>query len=274
MRIHASVATSPPRILHTRPDQPEGEVTTVNGQFILPVPPGTAVEVTAASHITPQDATSIPALIAAELLIRFPMYDHVLYDFLLEATDIVGYDLGPGVVAPTAANVTPPAPPWAALIPSPNGARCQIGRGAGPGPTGTAPGSVAILPKNTAKAAPNYGHLVTVLNDISVASPTGTDDVMMWWFITEMGTTEDILHGFGASLGLDTPALRKMYETDQEFANFYCYVSNDNGVTWYLANYLTPTDLTVAGTNIRVAFISTSLSKVYLLGWALLYKEI
>lgn len=274
MRIHASVATSPPRILHTRPDQPEGEVTTVNGQFVLPVPPGTAVEVTSSSHITPQDATSIPALIAAELLIRYPMYDHVLYDFLLESTDIAGYDLAPGVVAPIAANVTPPGPSWAALIPSPNGARCQIGRGAGPGPVGTAPGSVAIAPKNTAKAAPNYGHLVTVLNDISIASPSGTDDVMMWWFVTQMSTTTDILHGFGASLGLEAPALRQMTELDQELADFFCYVSNDDGVTWYLADYLTPTDLTVGGTDIRVAFLNASTSKVYLLGWALLYKEL
>lgn len=274
MRIHASVATSPPRILHARSDQPEGEVTTLNGQFILPVPPGTAVEVTSLSYITPQDGGSIPGLIASELLIRYPMYDHVLYDFLLEATDIAGYDLGPGVVSPTAANVTPAGPPWAALIPSPNGARCQIGRGAGPGPTGTAPGSAAILPKNTAKAAPNYGHLVTVLNDIAPVSPTGTDDVMMWWFVTQMSTTTDILHGFGATLGLEAPALRQMTDLDQELADLYCYVSNDDGVTWFLASYLTPTDLTVAGTNIRVAFVNASTNKVYLLGWALLYKEV
>lgn len=273
MRIHASVSSSPPRILHTRPDQDEGVITTVSGQFVLPVPPGISVDVTEASYITPQDATSLPGLIAAELLIRYPMYDHVLYDFLLEDTDIAGYDLGAGVVAPTAASVSPPGPAWAAFIPSPNGARCQIGRGAGPGPTGNAPGSVAILPKNTAQAAPTYGHIVTDLNDISATSPTGTDDAMMWWFVTQMSTTTDILHGFGASLGLESPALRRMTEVDQELPDFYCYVSNDDGVTWYLAEYLTPTDLVSAGTDIRVAFLNLSTSKVYLLGWALLYKD-
>lgn len=274
MRIHASVATSPPRILHTRPDQDAGATTVMNGQFVLPVPPGTAVEVTSASYITPQDATSLPALIVGELLIRYPMYDHAVYDFLLEATDIVGYDLAPGSPTPTAASVTPAGPSWAALIGSPNGARCQLGRGAGPGPTGNAPGSVAILPKNTAKAAPNYGNLVTVLNDIAPTSPTGTDDVMMWWQIAAMSDTTDVNHGFGVTLNLNQACHRTMTELDQEMADLFCYVSNDNGVTWHLANYMTPTDLIAGGTNIRVAFLNVSTSKVYLLGWVLLYKEL
>ena len=246
----------------------------MNGQFIVPVPPGIAIAVDSTSHILPQDATSVSSLIAAELLIRYPMYDHVLFDFLLESADIAGYETAPGTVSPTAANVTPGGPSWAAFIQSPNGPRCQIGRGAGPGPVGMVPGSAAILPENTAKAAPNYGNLTTVLNDISSAAPTGTDDVMMWWFVTQMDTTADILHGSGGALGDDTPALRQMTELDQEIANFFCYVSNDDGVTWHLANYLTPTDLTVTGTNIRVCFLNARASRVYLLGWALLYKEV
>lgn len=246
----------------------------MNGQFILPVPPGTAVEVTSASYITPQDASSLPALIVGELLIRYPMYDHAVYDFLLEATDIAGYDLAAGGPTPTAASVTPAGPSWAALTGSPNGARCQLGRGAGPGPTGNAPGSVAILPKNLAKAAPNYGNLVTGLNDIAPTSPTGTDDVMVWWQIAAMSDTDDVNHGFGATASLNTACYRTMTELDQELADLFCYVSNDDGVTWHLASYMTPTDLVVGGTDIRVAFLNVGTTKIYLLGWVLLYKEL
>jgi len=49
------------------------------------------------------------------------------------------------------------------------------------------------------------------------------------------------------------------------------YISNDDGVSYTEANYLTPVSFPSASTTLRLAFINNSLNKIHLLGYAILY---
>lgn len=271
MRVVANLSSN--AIVGTETEQSPNEVSVRNGQYVLQIPDGVAVNVESSSHILPQDATSIPVVAAGELLVRFPMYDHVIYNYFLEDTDIAALDLaGP---QPTAGTVTPAGPSWAGVYGGSSRPRCQIGRGGG-GPLGIAPNSVAILPVNSARAAPTFGALVTALEDITpfnVLNP-GTDDVMMWWEIGTVTNSEDIVHGYGVTVDENTPCLRRLTKIEQEPNDFFVYVSVDNGATWYQANRLEPLDLVVPGVDLRIAFLNTGTRKIFLLGYALLFQDL
>ncbi len=252
-----------------------GDSTVVNGQYLIVTPPGTAISVDSTSYVIPQNAGSITGLVASELLIRFPMYDHVISNHFIEASDIAEVDVSAAAPQPTVATVTPTPPPWAGSIPSALGPRCQVGRGSSP-PLGSAAGSIKILPRNSARATPTYGSLVTAQTNITplnLANP-GTDNVMMWWEIARGSLTEDVMNGFGTTLGVNDPALRKIEKIDQEDPNFFVYVSVDNGSSWFRAEYLEPLDLITPGVNLRIAFLNTGPDPIYLLGFALLLQDL
>lgn len=259
--------------------EPEvGGTTVVNGKYLFVTPPGVALTVDSSSYLIPQDSGSLPFLAAAELLVRFPMYDHVLYNYLLEDADVADIDVSSGAPQPASGNVTPASPGWdvAGLVGGPNGPRCQVGRGSGP-PLGLAPGSVAILSRNDNRTlGATYGSLVTDTEDLTPFNPgnPGTDDVMMWWEVARVSTSEDVVSGFGTTAGLNTPSLRNLEKIDQEPADFYCYVSVDDGLTWYEADYLQPLDLASSGTDLRIAFINAGTEKLYLLGFAMLFQDL
>ena len=221
-----------------------GDSITVNGRFIVPAPDGAALE------ISPTDTpTTVATNAAAALLVRYPMYENVAYNFFLNSSDMAAIDVASVVPSP----VTSSKP------------RCQIGRGAGPLPAGAAPNSVAILPRNTNVAPP--GLLVTDTIDISAIAPLGTDEVLIWWQIAQFTTTND-------NITQATPAIKTMTSISQEPLTLVVYVSNDDGATWYQADRLLPVDLVNPGTNLRVAFVNNSGVRVYLLGFAVLYSEI
>ena len=226
-----------------------GDSITVNGRFIVPAPDGAALE------ISPTDTpTTVATNAAAALLVRYPMYENVVYNFFLNSTDMAAIDVASVVPSPVAS--TKP--------------RCQIGRGVGPLPVGIAPNSVAILPRNTNVAPTQPGLLVTDTIDISVIAPLGTDEVLIWWQIAQFTTTNDNVH----SITLATPAIKSLTSISQEPATLDVYVSNDDGATWYQADRLLPVDLVNPGTNLRVAFVNNSSARVNLLGFAVLYSEI
>jgi len=276
MQVVANIASN--QIVTTGYEPEVGGSTLVNGQYALVIPPGVAIEVDGSSYILPQNSGSIPVQAVAELLVRFPMYDHVLYNYLLEDTDIADIDVSGAAPQPTGASVTPSSPAWfiSGFGPGPNGPRCQVGRGSGP-PLGVAPGSVCILPGNTNRTlGSTYGALVTTTEDLTPFNPgnPGTDDVMMWWEVATVTTSEDIVSGYGVTSGVNEPARRQLQKIDQEPATLFCYVSVDDGVTWFQANYLEPLDLAVPGTDLRIAFINSGTEKLYLLGFAMLFQDL
>jgi len=256
----------------TAPTPAEGESTVSNGKFYVPVPEGVGIEVTPISSlIVPDQVTTLPGEIASQFLARNPMYDHVLWNFFLEATDIAALDLGPGTPSPTSGNVLSGFIPT--LSPGPNGPRCQVGRGS-VGPTGVAPNSVAVLPRNLNRTPGTYGGLVTELLDTTpFTGPSGTDEVLVWWKLAEVNTQEDVLNGFNATVGINQPALRELVETTQEPAGFLVYASADDGVTWHECRLTEPTDLVTAGTDLRIAFVNNTEIKYHLLGFIVLFVD-
>ena len=223
-----------------------GDSITVNGRFIVPAPDGAALE------ISPTDTpTTVATNAAAALLVRYPMYENVVYNFFLNSTDMAEIDVASVVPSPVAS--TKP--------------RCQIGRGVIPLPVGIAPNSVAILPQNTNVALTQPGLLVTDTIDISGIAPLGTDEVLIWWQIAQFTTTND-------NITQATPAIKTLTSISQEPMTLGVYVSNDDGATWYQADRLLPVDLVNPGTDLRVAFVNNSGARVYLLGFAVLYSEI
>jgi hypothetical protein len=266
MQVVANLASD--AIVTTSSDPEVGETTTINGQYLLVMPPGVAVTV---------DDTSTPASVAAdaaaELLVRFPMYDHVLYNYFLDAADIGDLDLSGAAPQPTGGSVAAGTAPTLAAGPVP---RCQVGRGVGPAPIGVAPNSVTLLRVNTAAASPTYGCIITDTEDITPFNPLnpGTDNLMMWWEIALVSTSEDVAHGYNITLGQNDPAVRSLEKIDQERADFYVYVSVDDGVSWYEASYLEPVDVVTAGTSVRVAFVNESPDEVYLVGFAVCFQDL
>ena len=251
MRIVAELASN--RLVRTQPDPSVGASTAMNGQFVVPVPEGAAVTLTPTSYLTPQNAGSVPGQSAAALLARYPMYANVAFNYLLEASDVAALDLG-------------------ATGPSGVISRAMVGRGAGLS-TGIAPNSTVILPQNNSTGGPpRPGCLVTDMIDIGPATGgAGAEEVLLWWRVASFSTSEDALHGYGVTAGVNAPTLRSLVETSQAPAGLTVSVSNDDGATWATAPRLTPVNLGVFDTRVRVAFVNTSANRVYLLAFAVLF---
>jgi len=266
MQVVANIASD--AIVTTSSDPEVGGSTTVNGQYLLVMPPGVAVTVTSSS--TP---ASVAADAAAELLVRFPMYDHVVYNYFLDSTDVAALDLSGAAPQPTSGTVAVGTAPTNDPGPVP---RCQVGRGVGPAPVGVAPNSVAVLASHGSASTPSYGCIITDTEDLTPfnAGNPGADNVMVWWDIATVSTTDDIVQGYGLTAGVNLPAQRQQEKIDQEPADFRVYISVDDGASWYEASYLEPVDLVTAGTDLRVAFVNDSGTKLYLNAFALLFQDL
>lgn len=256
-RIVADIASN--KILQVEKTPDVGDPRPFNGRFVVPVPDGASVDVTSASYVLPQDGGDLASLSAAALLARFPMYSNIVFNYLLEAADVADLDLSA-------------APAVSAILGVTVRTRAQTGRGAGPGPTGQCPTTTAILPRNNRVAPTRPGMLVTNAVDIGpVTGGVGADEFLLWWQIYEFDTEEDIASDFGVFAGENTPAIRNITEVDQEPAGFNVFISHDNGTTWTAINRLEPTDLTVFGTQVRLAFTNVSTTKYYLGAYAFMF---
>ena len=180
MRIFTDIATHDTagvapggRIIRTDSSPEEGDVTPVNGKFIFTVPEGAALEIDSSSFYFPQeDADSIPSRTAAEFLIRYPMYDHILYNFYLDNEDMGGIDLAPFATLPDSTNTTPAYPSFTIVPPSQ--ARCQAGRTSGTD-VGMVPNSLAMLPRTAAGSNTFYGCILTETVDLWPYNPCYID---------------------------------------------------------------------------------------------------
>jgi len=268
---HDPTGTSSGRIIKYDKTPDTSVQTTLNGHYVLEIPEGSSVVVDGASYIFPQNASSIGGKAAQDLLVRYPMYDHALYNFLLDNSDISSLDLGASVPHPTSANTTPAL---AGGLAAPTYSRCKTGRSSGPGPVGMAPNRTAILSRSFTKAIDVYGSVVSKNVDITSYNPAnpGTDEVLVWWRISKFNTTQDVKTLYGT--GTDTPALNSIEEIAQEPFDFSVWVSNDNGVSWYETSYLEPVDLVSSGKDIRIAFVNQGDDPLYLLGYCILFPDL
>jgi len=270
MQIHANLASD--SVLGTASDPISGGSTLVNGKYTLPVPEGVSVPVTASSYVLPKDSGSLQTLIANDLLARNPGYQHQTSNFFAASADIALLDLG-AAPFPAAGNISTGAVPVG--VPA-SVARCQVGRGAGPAPVGIAPNSVAMLPINPNAASTTYGCIITDTLDITSFNPgnPGTDEVMVWWKVAQMSTTEDIVTGYNITGSLNTPARKTLDETSQTPPGLLVYASVDDGVTWRQVQHLQPTDLVTPGMDLRLAFVNDSAAKIHLLGYVVMFPDL
>lgn len=269
MQIFGSISSN--EVLGTSPEPVEG-TTLVNGKYILYTPEGVSVGVSSTSYFLPQNASSIPGLIAQGLLDRNPAFDNVVYNFFLEASDALKLDFTSGAPLPTSGNVVSGTLPT--LAPDPLGARFQAGRGVGPAPVGSLANSAALLPATLKRASPAYGSLVTPLVDVTSFNPLnpGTDEVLIWWKVGRMTTSEDIVQGYNSTLNQNSPSIKNLEISPP--GSVLCYASIDNGVTWVQVKYMTPTALAASGINLRVALINEGPEKLYLLGLVILFPNL
>lgn len=176
MRVFTDIASHDPsgvapggRIVRTDSTPEQGELTPVNGQFVFSVPEGVPLEVDPNSFWFPQsDPNSIPSLAATGLLTRYPNYDHVLFNFYLENSDVDSLDMSSGLSFPSVANTSPVLPTSDV---APSAPRCQIGRGVGPGSVGMVPDGLSILPRSSRRANPVYGCAITKVIDLWYYNP-------------------------------------------------------------------------------------------------------
>lgn len=250
MRIVADLPTGD--ILQVEPTPDIGQEKPFNGRYVIPVPEGAALDVTSSSYVLPVDGNDVSSLAMAALLVQFPMYENILFNPLLTASDIGDLDL-------------------TATGPSSIITRAQVGRASGL-QAGHAPNMVAVLPQNSGATVARPGCLVTDTIDITAyTGGIGADEFMVWWKIYTFETTDDVLSDYGATSGDDEPAVKYITEVDQEPSGWNVYVSNDDGATWTEATRMMPTDLGVFGTDVRVCFRNTSTTKRYLAAYAILF---
>ena len=366
------------RIVRTDSTPEQGTFTPTNGQWVFPVPEGAALTVDSDSFWFPQsDLGSIPSLTASEFLIRYPMYDHIIYNFYLENSDVDAFDLSNSTPHPTLANTTPVLP---TLLDAPNVPRCQIGGPTGAPSAGMVPNSLAMLPRTNGRPNNLYGSLVTAMIDLwyfnpcyieiidpvtlvsgdiisldgipmqattgavgvdeffldlgdaattaanlanaindpansfhtlvlATVDPTvptriqlrpvpptntqitvvpsggvvgytiveahpGTDEVMMWWKVNRMSVTEDQGYTQATTPTGNSPSIKSLIEINEEDPSLLVYASVDDGASWYRIPYLEPIDLINAGTELRVAFLNTGASKLYLEGFCVLFPDL
>ena len=262
MRIVATFDNS--SIIQVEKNPPNGVPVSRNGQFMVPIAEGVKVAVEPDSFILPSGApNSVVARNFAGLLVQFPQYDNILFNPLIEGADMD--DLDPAGVLNEGSPIT------ASHI-----SRFQFGRGtAGPLPTGNAPNSVAVLPQND---APGFGLErpgVLVTDTIDVGPLTGGVGAMefaVYWYIYEFDTTVDVRSEFGATAGLNTPAIRQVIELDQEPSDFEVFISINDGANFFPVQRLVPIAFCNPGLLIRLAFKNTnSLNKRYIAHYGLLF---
>ena len=253
-RVVVDIASN--EILQVEKTPDIGSTSMLNGKYVLPVPDGADFDITPTSYILPQDGGDVASDLAAALLAQYPMYSNIAYNFLLEDTDIADLDLAAVFDGTGPSEVT----------------RVQVGRATGPAPVGQAPNSTALLPENNSFGAARPGILVTDTIDIGPATTgAGADEFLVWWYVWQQTTTEDVMSDFGGTSGLNTPSEKGYVEVTQEPSDLTVYISHDDGSNWTQCGRLQPTDLVTFDTDVRVAFRWEGSDKLYIGAYAVMF---
>ena len=253
------------RILQVEKVPEEGQNVPVNGKYVLPTPEGVSLHVEPDSFILPvSDPNSVVAQAYAGLLARHPMYETVLYNPLLQDSDIDDLDLSATFQDPETGDVF--------------SSRVQTGRGTGgPLASGQAPNNTALLPANSGVSPARPGLLVSDTIDLRpytldpMGVPVGANDFLVYWYVYNASTTDDVRSSFGLFANENRPALRQISERTQEPADLQVYLSLNDGATWTEVQRLTPISFCNRGNDVRLAFRNNGTSKLYLAAYAILF---
>ena len=230
----------------------------INGKFVLPLTPGTEFPIDTSSYITPIDGLDVSSISFAHLLAQHPQFSHVYFNPLLTEDHMADLDFVSTFIDP-------------AVPGTPFYARLQTGRYLLGADDGLMPTHTALLPVNPNPVVARPGLLMSAEIDISAYAPDGVEQFMLYWKLLDFSVSEDIHSGYGATVGLNTPAIRSVSETDQEPADFSAYISTDSGDHWCEVGLLEATPLCAKTTKFKVVFKNTSTSKIYLAHFAVLF---
>lgn len=270
MRVIADLASflsGTPKLVQAGPEPDLGVRIPVNGQYVIPIPPGVTIPVGPTSYTPAPGSDSDGGDVASQgyagLLAAYPQFGHVYFNPLLTVGNVGELSSTAVFKDPGTANLFTP--------------RFQTGRSAA-GPTGQMPGHTALLAANAAVTPTRPGLIVSNLIDIGALTAdcdgnlVGTDQFMLYWKLHGFATTEDIASDSGAfPVGTNSPAFRHLIEVDQEFSGFTAYLSPDDGATWCATGLLEPLSFAAKTKKIRVAFVNTTASKVYLSSFGVMF---
>lgn len=243
-----------PEVTQVEKTPPSEEGTPINGRYVLPIVTGIEFPITSDDYVLPVDGEDISSKSFSHLLAQFPEFADIYFNPLLTEAQLTELD-------PFFSFVDPHIP--ASYYP-----RLQAGW-----PTeGQMPTHTALLPQNDAGSYSRPGLLVTQNIDISAFTPPGgVTDFMVYWKLLDFDVSHDVRAAFGDAAGQNTPAIRRVYEVDQEPSGFSAYISPDNGVTWYDAGLLETVTMANPTTSFRVAFKNTADAKVFLANFAVMF---
>lgn len=262
MRLHVDLASL--KIVQVEKTPEVGQPVPINGKFLIPLLPGTSFPVNSSSYVLDEDGEldgkDVVSRAFAHLLSLNPGFKHVHFNPLIRADDVGEID---AEATFKDATIDPPV-----LFPS----RFQSGR-ANTSDAGQMPTHTALLPENRSVDPARPGVLITKDIDLTPYIPegkTGLQTFSVYWRLLAFTTTDDIAASHGKYAGVNEPAIRYVYETEQEPDGFSVYLSVDGGDHWCEVELLTPISFTSPAKKVRVAFVNRGTSKVYLAHYAVL----
>jgi len=274
MRIHVDLTshlvTGDPQIIQAEktPDDLGLELTgiPINGKYLIPIPLGRDVYIEngttyVLNGVGAVDGGDVTSIGFAHLLASFPQYDHIYFNPLLTADNLYDLRIDPQERVFVDRDLDPPV-----LY----GPRFQYGRQPIDPNQGNAPNMTAILPSNKAVTPERPGLIITEELDIGPytldcdGNEVGADQFMVYWKIYGFETTHDIAADYGAEAGNNEPAVKYVYEVDQEPTDLTVYLSVDNGATWCPVGLLEPVAFCQKATKIMLAFRNDGNDRIYL----------
>jgi hypothetical protein len=269
MRIHVDLKShvaGSPAIIQVERTPSANDLVAINGKFVIPTPPGVEFAVDTSSYVLDgagdvdgQDVTSVAF---AYLLAQYPQYSYLYFNPLLTAAHVEELD----ETAQFKDNSTAP--------PTYFDSRFQSGRSTGGAEDGQMPTHTAIHPQNNTVTPARPGVLITDEIDLTSYVPSGEpgfQDFMLYWRLQAFADSMDVASDYGAFAGQNEAAVRFIQETDQEPSGLAVYLSPDNGDHWCAVSLLSPISLTAATKKIRLAFLNTGTSRIYLAHFAVFF---
>lgn len=260
--MRVSAAISDDGIFQVENSPAVGGTSIVNGRYVVEVPVGT-ISIDSTSYMLPVDGGDVSSLAYAELQARYPQFPNIVFNPLLQASDVGLLDFTATIN--NLANQVLPGPYTGVY-----GVRAQTGRI--PPNGGMAPLSTAILPPNDTATPPKPGVLITDAIDITAATlGAGATDFLVYWKVYQMSVSEDISSSYGLFAGVNTPARKTMTEIDPELSGFVVALSTDGGTVYQPLEHLVVETFGIASNDLRLAFLNTTANKIYLATYAILF---
>lgn len=271
LRSHLSNA---PELIQVQPEPVEGAVGAIiiNGKYAIPTPLGLDFPVTEADYVLDGagniDGGDVVSKGYAHLLLNNPQYQNVYFNPLLTSDHVAELVLDQSF-AFIDRSTDPPNSFYA---------RFQTGREEGVPDDGQMPTHTAVLPLNTTTNPARPGFIITEEIDIGAytldcdSNPVGADEFMVYWKLYDFSVSDDYAGAIAGPLnGLNEPAIRSVSECEQEPTGFSVYLSPDDGDHWCQVGLLEPIAFCEKTTSIRLAFVNTSTSKVYIATYGVLF---